>query len=200
MNKRINLWMLGITAMLASCSQNELTDIGTGREATAVFTVSMDGRVNTRATDATDETPARCLMEVYNADGVLQGDKQYEGTLTNGKFTFTTERLEKEQEYTFVFWADEGEDAYTATDLTAVTPGTAPGIAFSGKVELAPDGTNTDVTLTHAVAKLVLNQSMSLTVATRQASTFPCPSILTTRWRKRMKPWMPKPSRWAIMP
>lgn len=166
MNKKINLWMLGIAAMLASCSQNELTDTGTDREATAVFSVSMDGQINTRATvtDPTDGTPSRCLMEVYNAGGVLQGNKQYEGTSTNGTFTFTTDRLDKEQEYTFVFWADEGEDAYTATNLTTVTPGTTPGIAFSGKVELTPDGTNTAVTLTHAVAKLVLNQSMPLTV------------------------------------
>lgn len=166
MNKRINLWMLGITAMLASCSQSELTDTGTDREATAVFTVSMDGQINTRAavTDPTDGAPSRCLMEVYNADGVQQGNKQYVGTSTNGTFTFTTDRLDKEQEYTFVFWADEGEDAYTAMNLTAVTPGTTPGIAFSGKTTLTPDGTNTAVTLTHAVAKLVLNQSMPLTV------------------------------------
>ncbi len=176
MNKRINLWMLGITAMLASCSQNELTDTGTDREATAVFTVSMDGQINTRAavTDPTDGTATRCLMEVYNADGTLQG-KQYVGTASNGTFTFTTDRLDKEQEYTFVFWADEGEDAYTATNLTTVTPGTTPGIAFSGKVELTPDGTNTDVTLTHAVAKLVLNQSMPLTVGDEAGILFSVP-------------------------
>lgn len=91
MNKKINLWMLGIAAMLASCSQNELTDTGTDREATAVFSVSMNGQINTRATvtDPTDGTPSRCLMEVYNAGGVLQGNKQYEGTSTNGTFSYS---------------------------------------------------------------------------------------------------------------
>lgn len=175
MNKKNNLWMLGIAAMLASCSQNELTDIRTERETIAVFTVSMDGRVNTRSADATDNIPTRCLLEVYNAAGVLQGDKQYVQTSSDGTFTFTTDRLDKTQEYTFVFWADEGENAYTTTNLTTVTPGTTPGIAFSGKVELTPDGTNTAVTLPHAVAKLVLNQSMPLTVGDKTGVSLSVP-------------------------
>lgn len=160
MKKTIFL-MLGMAAMLASCSQDELeTSQGAG---TAVITATVDDGIATRSTYDTDDVDiTRCLLEVRDAEGNLVG-KQHEMTEgTDGTYTFTVRGLNPKTEYTYVFWADNGS-AYDAEDLTDVTQ-----MGNSGDVALAFSGTKTgkpgeiSATLKHAVAKITLKTTGSL--------------------------------------
>ena len=148
------LLMLGMAAMLASCSQDELDcALGSG---TAVITATVDDGIATRSTyDKDDVDITRCLLEVRDGEGNLVG-KQHETTKgTDDTYTFTVRGLDPDTEYTYAFWADDGS-AYDADDLTTVT---MKDLSFS-KLALAFSGTTTSkpgeisATLTHAVAKV----------------------------------------------
>ena len=160
MKKTIYL-MLGMAAMLASCSQDELeTSQGAG---TAVITATVDDGIATRSTyDNDDVDITRCLLEVRDGEGNLVG-KQHEMTEGNDDtYTFTVRGLDPDETYTYLFWADNGE-AYTATNLTAVTMTDgkeAEALAFSGKVEDTPG--EISATLKHAVAKVTLKTTGTL--------------------------------------
>ena len=152
--KKTILLMLGMAAMLASCSQDELdTAQGAG---TAVITATVDDGIATRSTYEQDDVDiTRCLLEVRDAEGNLVG-KQHEMTEgTDDTFTFTVRGLDPDETYTYIFWADNGT-AYDAEDLTTVT---MKDLSFS-KLALAFSGTTTSkpgeisATLTHAVAKV----------------------------------------------
>ena len=159
--KKTILLMLGMAAMLASCSQDELeTSQGAG---TAVITATVDDGIATRSTyDNDDVDITRCLLEVRDAEGNLVG-KQHETTEeSDGTYTFTVRGLDPDETYTYLFWADNGS-AYTATDLTAVTmtdEKEAEALAFSGKVEDTPGEITAE--LKHAVAKVTLKTTGTL--------------------------------------
>ncbi len=161
MRKSISFWMLCIVAMLASCSQNEdmLQGDSNERATKVTFSVNIDTGMKTRAvTDANDETPTRCVVGWYTQGGPIQQQAfDVEGT----SFNITVPDLEAGTEYNFIFWADCGSEAYDATDLTKITRGNSPSIAFrnSETVTTTPDSeTPMAVTLTHAVAKVVAKQ------------------------------------------
>ena len=159
--KKTILLMLGMAAMLASCSQDELdTAQGAG---TAVITATVDDGIATRSTYEQDDVDiTRCLLEVRDAEGNLVG-KQHEMTEgTDDTFTFTVRGLDPDETYTYLFWADNGS-AYTATDLTAVTmvdEKEAEALAFSGTTTGKPG--EISATLTHAVAKVTLKTTGTL--------------------------------------
>ena len=160
MKKTIFL-MLGMAAMLASCSQDELDGaLGSG---TTVITATVDDGIATRSTYDNDEVDiTRCLLEVRDGEGNLVG-KQHETTKgTDDTYTFTVRGLDPDTEYTYAFWADNGT-AYTATDLTAVTmvdEKEAEALAFSGTTTGKPGEISTE--LTHAVAKVTLKTTGTL--------------------------------------
>ena len=165
MRKSISFWMFGIVAMLASCSQNEDLLQGENNEKASkvTFSVNIDTGMKTRAVDATDETPTRCVVGWYTQGGTIQ---QQEFTATGTSFNVTVPNLEAETEYTFIFWADCGSDAYDTSSLTKITRGSKPSIAFRNIVTTTPNSeTPVDVTLTHAVAKVVAKQVGSGLVA-----------------------------------
>lgn len=116
------------------------------------FEVSLDQALGSRAGDDADELPKRCLLEVYDGatDNIVGQQQSVSGSTS---FTFEVSNLEKGKDYTFVFWADAGEDAFDAASLRAVTAKNGNHIAFSGRT-LAKPGGNVSVTLKHAVAKL----------------------------------------------
>lgn len=158
MRKSISFWMLGIAAMLASCSQNEDLLQGEYNEKASkvTFSVNIDTGMRTRVvTDENDETPTRCVVGWYTQGGDIQ---KQEFTVTGTSFDVTVPNLEAETEYTFIFWADGGEEAYDASDLTKITRGSNPSIAFRNIVTTTPNSETQDVTLTHAVAKVVAKQ------------------------------------------
>ena len=160
MKKTIYL-MLGMAAMLASCSQDELeTSQGAG---TAVITATVDDGIATRSTyDNDDVDITRCLLEVRDGEGKLVGPQHTMTEGTDGTYTFTVRGLDPDETYTYLFWADNGS-AYTATDLTAVTmvdEKEAEALAFSGTTTGKPG--EISATLTHAVAKVTLKTTGTL--------------------------------------
>ena len=161
MKKTIFL-MLGMAAMLASCSQDELeTSQGAG---TAVITATVDDGIATRASYDNDEgiDITRCLLEVRDGEGKLVGPQHTMTEGTDGTYTFTVRGLDPEETYTYIFWADNGE-AYDAEDLTTVTMTDgkeAEALAFSSTIEGKPG--EITATLTHAVAKVTLKTTGTL--------------------------------------
>ena len=166
MRKTIFL-MLGMAAMLASCSQDELDAAQGG--GTAVITATVDDGIMTRASYDSDEgiDISRCLLEVRNAEGTLVGTQHTMTEGADGTFTCIVRGLDPNTDYTYVFWADDGA-SYTATDLTNVTiaiPDLTNALAFSGTTTGKPG--DVSATLTHAVAKVTLKTTGSLDAGDR---------------------------------
>ena len=159
--------MLGVAAMLASCSQDEL---GSPQgEGVAVITATVGGGMQTRVPtyDNDDVAVDRCLLEVYDQSGNLVGSR-HEATAAgaDGAFTFTVSGLDPDAAYDFVFWADNKEaNAYdgdlknrklqAGADLTEA-------LAFSGMLDGVTPANAEKVTLTHAVAKVTLKTTSTL--------------------------------------
>ena len=153
-----------VALFAASCSQDELLDDGgdtpvTGQTQTYTFTVSpdivMEGDAKTRSEGTEEEKPTRCFMQVYDAAGVTKVTDPIAGTPSNddGDYTFKT-KLFSNTEYTYLFWADNGNQ--DISNLTAV-PYQAGTVAYAYSTTGTPEKvTGTTVSLKHAVAKLTL--------------------------------------------
>ena len=149
--------MLGIAAMLASCSQNEelFTDKGNNTVQQVTFTLATDEKPQTRAT--TDGL--RYVVAVYDETGTTE--VKQETIFENNCFTI----LLPPGTYKCLFWADHGSTNYDATDLTSVkdlksTEADANAEAFyaSQSVEVS-NGNQVNVTLDRAVAKVILRET-----------------------------------------
>ncbi|MGE9978598.1 hypothetical protein [Prevotella sp. SGI.167] len=149
--------MLGIAAMLASCSQNEelFTDKGNNTVQQVTFTLATDEKPQTRAT--TDGL--RYVVAVYDEAGTTE--VKQETTFANNSFTI----MLPPGTYKCLFWADYGSTNYDATDLTSVkdlksTEADANAEAFyaSQSVEVS-NGNQVNVTLDRAVAKVILRET-----------------------------------------
>lgn len=159
--------MLGMAAMLASCSQEELG--GTRADGAMTITATVDNGIGTRAStyDTDDVTIDRCLLEVYDADGNIVG-QQLTGTpgAQEGTFTFTVSGLDPDAKYDFLFWADNNAAAAYDGSLKErklnAAANLAEALAFQGKIEGSTPAAVTSVTLTHAVAKVTLKTTGSL--------------------------------------
>lgn len=124
MKKYIPLCMLGIVAMLASCSQNEeLSALTTnnGDLQSVTITLAPDAGMQTRA--GSTVTIDRYVMEVYNSDGTPAN--VFDNASTNHKEQPTaafTMVLDRSKTYHCIFWADNGAaDIYDVASLKAVT-------------------------------------------------------------------------------
>ena len=149
--------MLGIAAMLASCSQNEelFTDKGNNTVQQVTFTLATDEKPQTRAT--TDDL--RYVVAVYDEAGTTE--VKQETTFKNNSFTI----MLPPGTYKCLFWADYGSTNYDATDLTSVkdlksTEADANAEAFyaSQSVKVS-NGNQVNVTLNRAVAKVILRET-----------------------------------------
>ena len=149
--------MLGIAAMLASCSQNEelFTDKGNNTVQQVTFTLATDEKPQTRAT--TDGL--RYVVALYDEAGTTE--VKQETTFANNSFTI----MLPPGTYKCLFWADYGSTNYDATDLTSVkelksTEADANAEAFyaSQSVEVS-NGNQVNVTLDRAVAKVILRET-----------------------------------------
>ena len=149
--------MLGIAAMLASCSQNEelFTDKGNNTVQQVTFTLATDEKPQTRAT--TDGL--RYVVAVYDEAGTTE--VKQETIFENNSFTI----MLPPGTYKCLFWADYGSPNYDATDLTSVkvlksTEADANAEAFyaSQSVEVS-NGNQVNVTLNRAVAKVILRET-----------------------------------------
>lgn len=149
--------MLGIAAMLASCSQNEelFSDKGNNTVQQVTFTLATDEKPQTRAT--TDGL--RYMVAVYDEAGTTE--VKQETTFENNSFTI----LLPPGTYKCLFWADYGSTNYDATDLTSVkelksTEADANAEAFYANQSVkVSNGNQVNVTLNRAVAKVILRET-----------------------------------------
>ena len=152
--------MLGIAAMLASCSQNEelFTDKGNNTVQQVTFTLATDEKPQTRAT--TDGL--RYVVAVYDEAGTTE--VKQETIFENNSFTI----LLPPGTYKCLFWADYGSTNYDATDLTSVkdlksTIANANAEAFYASQSVTvSNGNHVNVTLNRAVAKVFLRETDEL--------------------------------------
>lgn len=149
--------MLGIAAMLASCSQNEelFTDKGNNTVQQVTFTLATDEKPQTRAT--TDGL--RYVVAVYDEAGTTE--VKQETTFENNSFTI----MLPPGTYKCLFWADYGSTNYDAADLTSVkelksTEADANAEAFYANQSVkVSNGNQVNVTLNRAVAKVILRET-----------------------------------------
>ena len=149
--------MLGIAAMLASCSQNEelFTDKGNNTVQQVTFTLATDEKPQTRAT--TDGL--RYVVAVYDEAGTTEVKQKT--TFENNSFTI----MLPPGTYKCLFWADYGSTNYDATDLTSVkelksTEADANAEAFYANQSIkVNNGNQVNVTLNRAVAKVILRET-----------------------------------------
>lgn len=155
MKKRISL-MLGIVAMLASCSQNEelFTDNGNDTTQQVTFTLATDGQPQTRAT----VEGLRYVVAVYDETGT---EVKPETEFDSNSFSI----MLPPGTYTCLFWADYGDANYDAADLKNVTDRKnnatdANAEAFYARQSVTvSNGNVVNVTLNRAIAKVILRET-----------------------------------------
>lgn len=158
--------MLGIAAMLASCSQeNALQDVTTHNRATTITATVSDG-MKTRATSASDNELAaiqRCKLVVYAKGNTANPVAEQTATeQSDNSFTFTLDL--DEGEYDFYCWADDGTSYNLENGLGSITvAGDKPGIAHEGKALAQKSGAPIAIPLQHAVAKVILQTTANIT-------------------------------------
>lgn len=167
--KRLSLWMLGIAAMLASCSQNEILQ-DTSEESTLTVTASLAEGTRTRSTSTDDELSAltRCKLLVFKSGETTNPVKELDGTRSGNNFIFTM-RLDPDIAYDFYCWADGGKDEYVwSSDGTIIFThffAQELGIAQRGvKKNVIPEKNgNLSMNLVNAVAKVELATTAAFT-------------------------------------
>ena len=142
--------------LLASCHNKDNEPIpGTGEPCTVTITVSAADEMQTRAVNENDDSElTRCLVQI----GGTVYEMELSSTKTEATYTIT---LTTGTPDTFLFWADDG--TYTATDLTAITPGEdGPGIAYAATAtwDGFSDAVSADLKL--AVSKVTLKTTTDL--------------------------------------
>ncbi|MGM9846687.1 MAG: DUF6562 domain-containing protein [Muribaculaceae bacterium] len=159
--KKILSMMLGIIALLTSCSGNEniITDVQ-GKAGEVTFTLSADNQEQSRA-DA-----IRYVMAIYD-------ESEANVVLKATEFSSNTFSLRLEPgKYTCLFWADYGEANYDATDLKNVaakenSADNASKEAFYAKQGITvTNGNVVNVTLHRAVAQITFKETASLFAGT----------------------------------
>lgn len=83
--------------------------------------------------------------------------------------------LEDGANYTCCFWADGGVGTYDITSLKAIERGEKPSIAYHAVKEITASSEPKDVTLTHAVAKVVLHETGTLAAGDKVGVSFTLP-------------------------
>ena len=143
--------------LLASCHNKDNEPLpGTGEPCTVTITVSAADEMQTRAVNENDDSElTRCLVQIGGTVHTMTLSSAETSTYTT-TITLTTGTPD-----TFLFWADDG--TYTATDLTAITPGTdGPGIAYAATADWDgfSDAVSADLKL--AVSKVTLKTTTDL--------------------------------------
>lgn len=188
MKKNFSLWMLGIAAMLASCSSEDGLQGIDGNDGVVHITARLENGMNTRAvTDGVTEENVGIDHYVLNVYDVTDSENpQYVQSTSSANGNFSV-KLERSKMYRFYCWADEGDDksAYTITDnnLASITlkqdasdasKYQLPSIAHRGVSGEDVSGNTTEpvtIQMTHAVAKLVLKTQSSLKTNSTKVAT-----------------------------
>lgn len=156
--KSITLGLLGITTMLASCSQDEMLQSPTSGKNLVTVTATLPNGIQTRSDATQDEKSAikRCVLAVYKTDGTFV--KKMEDTTPADGFTFQFDADDTESKYNYYCWADDGESYTIDENLTNITVSSElPAIAQRGEaLEKALSDGDVTVPMSHAVAKISL--------------------------------------------
>ena len=155
---KINLvsLLIGCIALLASCQNDEGEPLSTDEPRTVTLTLNLPEAM-TRSAVSAEEMPTRYLMQVIE-DGTPGAVQDI--TSTRG----ATLTLYETRSYEFLFWADQGDIYYTATDLqnirSATATGASMGIAYMSHYTW--DGSaSANITLDFAVSKITLINTTS---------------------------------------
>ena len=144
--------------LLAACHSDDNEPLpADGETRTVTLTLNLPEAM-TRSAVSPEEIPTRYLMQVIE-DGTPGTVETLTGELTR---TFS---LYIDRNYEFLFWADQGEDYYTATNLQDIKVATAAnesmGIAYRGYYEWNGSDTSINLTLDFAVSKITLVNTTS---------------------------------------
>lgn len=162
-----------LALLFAACSEDDIIQASqtpytgeTEGTETVTFTATVDYSIEgdgsrTRDISASEDEPptrfcAQALYKVndaYTRSEVVKGEPKVDGSI---KFTF--EALTPNQDYTFLFWADNVNTAQLPDDLRSI-PYSAGDIAFAAKAEGTPEDVDTDVDMKHVVSKVTLQHS-----------------------------------------
>lgn len=174
MNKIYFSCMLGILAMLASCSQDEgLQNPAAGTNIVTV-TATLPEEIQSRSASTSDELQAitTCKLLVYHAGTTDKPVLSEKGTRTGNSFTFILKLDDLTAPYDFYCWADDGT-SYNVADLTQITftgeTPARPAHRGEAKNESVADQTVT-IPLSHAVAKVRLQTTADLSGAPVKAT------------------------------
>lgn len=175
MKKIISIAMLAAAVVLSSCSKQ---DEGQPTDDTVRLTINTQTPQNRAAVRATTADLSRFIIEVYEGNAIENTPPTQHIEQANGQFTLT---LKKNRDYCFLYWADKGtpnentdatKSYYNASSLQAITAvdNTIVGqLAYCGATfgTLINSGSESiDVTLRHAVAQLVYDNTMAFTSTT----------------------------------
>lgn len=164
MNVKKSIWMLGIAALLASCSSEDVPQTPQENVKTTTFTVSLDQAMNSRA--ASDDIQ-RAIVEVFSDSAATQKEHRIEVNKgADGKFTFSVPNLISGKKYTFLFWADCAKAiGFSVGNLKEVElPKGSGSDAYSLATTLTPEEiSQSGVVLKHAICKITLQTTVDLT-------------------------------------
>lgn len=193
MRKNLSIWMLGIAAVLASCSSEDALQGTNDNDGLVRITLQLEDGMKTRAAtpEETNESAnvTRFVLSAYETteDGTIQ-QKATDVVITPlGSGSFTA-KLDRQKYYKFFCWADEGDaSSYSITDddlesiaLKQNTDGTAgymlPTIAHRGESSVVYGETADEVPiqLKHAVAKVMLQTTGALGAGRAKLETKTC--------------------------
>ena len=173
MKAKRTFWMLGIAAMLASCSNEDvLQETNDSAKNVVTFTATLDEGMKTRA-DVPDDNAGvdRAIVEVYADATATQkvGERVEVSKGTDGKFTFSIPNLNAGQQYTFLFWAyNSRANDFSYTDLKNIKKNypQISSVAYSLSTTLTPEEVSqSGVQLKHAVAKITMQTTVALTTS-----------------------------------
>ncbi|MGM9733099.1 MAG: hypothetical protein ACI3YT_03130 [Prevotella sp.] len=149
--KKILSLMLGIAAMFASCSQSEELTAENDSPKQVTFSLTADNGVQTRAAGS-----LRYVMAIYDESGQSE-------VLPATEFSSSTFAVRLDPgKYTCLFWADYGSANYDASDLKSVAlqdDATEVEAFYAKQGITVTDGGMVNVTLSRAVAKVVLKET-----------------------------------------
>lgn len=182
MKAKRTFWMLGIAAMLASCSNEDvLQETNDSAKNVVTFTATLDEGMKTRAVVPDDNAGVdRAIVEVYADAAATQkvGERVQVSKGTDGKFTFSIPNLNAGQQYTFLFWAyNPNSNDFNITDLKNIKKENPQigSVAYSLSTTLTPEEiSQSGVQLKHAVAKITMQTTAALTTSDEIWLHCPC--------------------------
>ena len=182
--------MLGVAAMLASCSQEDVlqdrvNDNEGLRPMTITATLPADGMASRAGGDA---AVARCYAQVLAGDGSELADGNSDPRLMelkDGVYT-TTVYLKPAETYDFLFWADTETptDQNVPATLKAVAYANGQTIAWAGKTDdvtwRASGASGVSATLEHVVTRVTVKTTTEFTVDGAHPLTVNVPTVYNT--------------------